>query len=48
MIVFQEISDMAVKASFTEYNDVVQAFAANAANDALDIRALPIAIFRRL
>jgi hypothetical protein len=41
MIVVQEPSKMPVKTSFIEYDDVVQALAANGSDDPFDIRTLP-------
>jgi hypothetical protein len=41
MIVIEEISKVPVKTSFVEYNDVVQALAANGSDDPFDIRTLP-------
>lgn len=41
MIVIEEISKVPVKAAFVEYDDVVQALAANGSDDPLDISTLP-------
>jgi hypothetical protein len=41
MIVIEEISKVPVKASFVEYDDVVQALAANGSDDPFDISTLP-------
>ena len=41
VIVVQELSKMSVKTSFMEYDDVVQALAANGSDDPFDIRTLP-------
>ena len=41
MIVIEEISKVPVKTSFVEYNDVVQALAANGSDDPFDILTLP-------
>src|ERR1700756_1122599 len=41
MIVIEEISKVPVKASFVEYDDVVQALAANGSDDPFDVSALP-------
>jgi hypothetical protein len=41
MIAIEEISKVPVKASFVEYDDVVQALAANGSDDPFDISTLP-------